>query len=100
VNGDPTVSCTEVRAHLYEYLDDEFADAAGATALRTSIDAHLSVCTSCDGGYRFELVLRRTVQRCCSDTAPADRVPDALQGRILAALARCDAEEAGGTART
>lgn len=97
MSGEIIVTCTEVRAHLYEYIDDEYADAAGATVLRAGIRAHLSACASCDGGYRFEIVLRRTVRRCCGETAASDCMPDALQTRILAALAQCDDEAADGT---
>lgn len=87
--GGEDVSCTEVRAHLYEFMDDEFVDDAAGTTLHEQIRAHLAVCTSCDGGYRFEIVLRRTVRRCCGEPAP----PTGLHARILAEIGRADGND-------
>lgn len=70
------ISCEEVIAHLFAYLDDE-ADAEK----RSYIERHLEECRACFSRAEFEKALRAKVGRLGDEKAPA-----ALRRRVKALL--------------
>ena len=73
--GNPhETDCSEVLAHVYEYLDGEMP--AGE---RVTFKQHLDECSPCLRQYGLEQAVKSLVARCCgSDPAPA-----ALKDRVL-----------------
>ena len=73
------IRCTEVLAHLSDYVDGEVSP-----ELRAQIDAHLAGCSWCEefGGEFSETVAR--VRRTLNVTRAPDRVSERLARRLAA----------------
>jgi anti-sigma factor (TIGR02949 family) len=82
--GNPhETDCSEVLAHVYEYLDGEMpADD------RKTFKQHLDECSPCLREYGIEEDVKRLVKRSCTDPAPID-----LRARVLAKIAGIRAAE-------
>jgi mycothiol system anti-sigma-R factor len=72
-----SVDCAEAVHQLYSFLDGELTDDK-----RTAIANHLDLCAPCAGAAHFETELRHVIADHC-----AEKVPDDLRARILAAIA-------------
>ena len=70
--------CEETVRRLYHFLDGALTDER-----RTAIRAHLDSCGDCFEALGFETELRRVIADRCRE-----HVPDALKGRIAAAIER------------
>jgi anti-sigma factor (TIGR02949 family) len=68
------VDCSEILGHLYEYIDNELADADCA-----SIRTHLDECSPCLDKYGLEQQVKELVHRCCG----RDEVPTELRSKVL-----------------
>ena len=75
---DVTITCEEVIAHVFEYLDDEI-DAPR----RSHIERHLEGCRACYSRTEFEKALRARVRQ-----LGVTEAPDALRRRLGALLDR------------
>ena len=82
--GNPhETDCSEVLAHVYEYLDGEMP--AGE---RATFKQHLDECSPCLREYGIEEDVKRLVKRSCLEPAPVD-----LRARVLAKIAGIQAAE-------
>lgn len=61
------ITCEEVIAHMFEYLDDE-TDAEK----RANIERHLEKCRACFSRAEFEKALRAKVRQVGDEKAPAE----------------------------
>jgi anti-sigma factor (TIGR02949 family) len=84
VNGVEMISCDEVRARLFEYLDEELDE-----ALAEEVRRHLDACPQCYPRAAFERNFLDAVRR----TEEGGVVGADLKNRILEALAAEGAEE-------
>jgi len=75
---DVTITCEEVIAHVFEYLDGEI-DAPR----RSHIERHLEGCRACSSRTAFEKALRAGVRR-----RGVTEAPEARRGRLGAVLDR------------
>jgi len=66
--------CSEVYAHLLEYLDSEMTE-ADATRMRH----HLETCSPCLAELSVEEIVRQVVRRSCTE-----RAPEGLRLKVLA----------------
>lgn len=64
--------CQQALAELYHYLDGQLT-----LERRTTITAHIDLCSPCLRAFSFETELRQVVAERCTD-----EVPDALRLRI------------------
>ncbi|WP_436773562.1 mycothiol system anti-sigma-R factor [Yinghuangia sp. YIM S09857] len=71
------VDCSEILGRLYEYIDNELAD-ADCGDIRT----HLDECSPCLEKYGLEQHVKALVQRCCG----CDDVPVDLRSKVLARI--------------
>lgn len=71
------VDCSQILDRLYEYIDNELAD-ADCGDIRT----HLDECAPCLEKYGLEQHVKALVQRCCG----CDDVPQDLRGKVLARI--------------
>jgi anti-sigma factor (TIGR02949 family) len=69
--------CSEVLDHLYEYLDNEMSDAAGA-----KFKEHFDECHPCLEKYGLEQAVKKLVKRCCG----SDEVPTDLRAKVMMRL--------------
>jgi mycothiol system anti-sigma-R factor len=60
------ISCEEVIAHLFAYLDNETDPAK-----RTDIERHLEACRACFSRAEFEKALRAKISQLADKEAPA-----------------------------
>jgi anti-sigma factor (TIGR02949 family) len=82
--GNPhETDCSEVLAHVYEYLDGEMP-----VAERVTFKQHLDECSPCLREYGIEEDVKRLVKRSCLESAPID-----LRARVLAKIAGIRAAE-------
>ncbi|MDI2128065.1 mycothiol system anti-sigma-R factor [Yinghuangia seranimata] len=71
------VDCSQILDRLYEYIDNELAD-ADCGDIRT----HLDECSPCLEKYGLEQHVKALVQRCCG----CDDVPVDLRSKVLARI--------------
>jgi anti-sigma factor (TIGR02949 family) len=89
--GKPhATDCSEVLAHLYEYLDNEMSADSCA-----KFREHFDECHPCLEKYGLEQAVKKLVKRCCgSDVVPSDLRSKVLM-RIELVRAGQSAPEAG-----
>jgi mycothiol system anti-sigma-R factor len=80
------VDCAQILGKLYEYIDNELAD-ADCGDIRT----HLDECSPCLEKYGLEQHVKALVQRCCG----CDDVPTDLRSKVLARIREVKIEVAG-----
>lgn len=81
------VDCSQILERLYEYIDNELAD-ADCGDIRT----HLDECSPCLEKYGLEQHVKALVQRCCG----CDDVPVDLRGKVLARIREVKVEVDAG----
>ena len=82
--SDPCVDgghdCEAALRELYVYLDGQLT-----VERRTTIKAHIDLCSPCFDTFTFETELRQVVSRRCADEVPEalrERIADAIRGEI------------------
>jgi anti-sigma factor (TIGR02949 family) len=86
--GEPhETDCSEVLAHLYEYLDREMPDGDCA-----KFQEHLDECSPCLEKYGLEQEVKKLVKRCCGQ----DDVPSDLRSKVMGRIEMIRAGESGG----
>jgi len=66
-HGDGPVDCAEALSRLFEFLDEEVAEADG-----DRIRQHLADCEPCLAEYDVEDHLKKLIRRSCSESAPTE----------------------------